>query len=224
MSLEDLMAELPEDPLICNTPAGGTLTVQHSDEKEYYTSAMRNYMETYKFTDFSDLMDLTRLLAFEVTVNRWQTFINRDKNYLDEELSVVERENYRKAVDSASSSISRLKEQLGMTRAERDAQNETVAGYIAQLRKRAAEFGVLRNAQAVEAHNQLGAILGKVGAFLRASPRERSMMRIEIGGKVETMSDAETILRWINTDVAAAFNEIDEAFRNGQQKYWTETL
>lgn len=116
-----------------------------------------------------------------------------------------------------SSQIDSIKKAMGLNKAARDAEANTdsVADYIQNLKARAKAFGIHRETQlrkALELMNELHAI---VGAFDRSDQEEREKIGFE--------SEAE-ILEWIRNTMLPEYTAIDEHFRQHDQRYWVRSL
>src|SRR5690606_23024444 len=82
---------------------------------------------------------------------RWQNWLGSGQNYDKEWLSKGEEEQYRRNIQDYSRAILEAKSKLGLTRDVRMADQENVAEYLTNLRRRALLFKKLRDEQIVKA-------------------------------------------------------------------------
>jgi hypothetical protein len=121
----------------------------------------------------------------------------------------------RRSLKETSSLISVIKNDLGLTKSQRDKDAYSSVGtYITQLKQRAKEFGVHREKQVstgITLCKQLFAILG---AYDRSDEIERKKIGFE---------NADEILEWIRNVMVTEFDAIDTAFITGTQRYWSDS-
>lgn len=198
------------------TPSGQQIEVMGKAEQSFYQGQRDKYQAENKFTNNSDLLDLDRLLFLELMIYRATSLIGRGKNYYDELLTPGEEADARKSLKENSALISTIKNDLGLTKSQRDkAQYESVGTYITELKRRAREFGIHREKQLTKAlvlMNQLSAV---IGSFDRSDEVERD--------KIGYRDEAE-IVDWIRDQMLPEFRQVDAYFRANAQKTWVRDI
>lgn len=198
------------------TPSGQTIEVLSDSERLFYEGQAARYQAENKFDNTSDLLDLDRLVFLELLVFRASSWLGRGTDYDGMTLTDRGEADCRRALKENSALITQVKNDLGLTKSQRDkAQFESVGTYIQQLKQRAKEFGVHREKQLAKGITLCQQLFSIVGAFDRADEVERA----KIG--FETEAD---VLDWIRTVMRPEFNEVDAHFRANQQKYWLRDL
>ena len=187
------------------------LEVQGDVEKTFYDTQKRKYLAENKFTAIADLTDLDRLLILELLVFRWSNWLASGRDY-ENFLTAGQEEQLRKSLKETSPQISQIKNDLGLTKTQRDKeQAESVGAYINELKIRAKEHGVRREKQLTKALCLIEELSSLVGTFDRSNKLERS----KIG--LETEAD---IVDWVRTSMLPEYREIDEYFRQHSQRFW----
>lgn len=208
--LDDLMDQVKSNVVIVTTPAGAEVKLLTEEEKRHYENLATLYQEHNAFSNISDLQELDRLLTMEIMVYRWTQWLTEERDYENEAVNVAD---LNKNINDASKEIRLIKKALGIDKATRDRSEETnVAEYISNLRRRAKEFGVMRNKQAVAAITLWKELIGKVDFYEGCDEIERKEFRAQ----------AEDVIHWIRQQ-DARFNEIDDAFRK-EQTLWVREL
>lgn len=197
------------------TPAGAVINVQGKAEEKFYREQAEKYLDQNRFTQVADLTDLDQLLMQELLTFRWAQQLASGRDYDGIFLTPSAEEQLRRNQADAAKTIASIKVSLGLNRATRAASEGSVAEYLATLRRRAKEFGVHRNQQAVEAITLMNELSSIVGTYDRSNEKERA----KSGFKTEA-----DIVEWIRSHAVPKFNKIDEEFREGSQKYWVGTL
>lgn len=197
------------------TPAGAAIRVQGRREQEFYKAQAKKYLEQNRFTQVADLTDLDQLLMQELLSFRWAQQLSAGQDYDNMFLTPAAEEQLRRNQIEAAKTIASIKTSLGLNRATRAASEGSVAEYLANLRRKAKEFGVHRNQQAVEAITLMNELASIVGTFDRSNDKERE--------KLGFTSEAD-IVAWVRDHAIPKFNKIDADFRAGNQKYWVGTL
>ena len=194
--------------------SGEDLTVLSSSEARWFTSSRDDYLSQTKFTETTDLRDLDRLLGLELTVFRMTQWLSAGHDYDGFDIDdVLLRRNLREY----SEQISRLKSSMSLTKAARNeaANAGDLAGWITNLKARAKIFGIHREKQLTKAlvlMNELSAI---IGAFDRSDAEERHRLGFE---------DDTEIVDWVRTRMLPEYREIDEYFRDHEQRYWIRDM
>ena len=208
------MAPPPPTAHLVTTPSGQTIEVLTDSERTFYEGQALRYQTENKFTNTSDLLDLDRLVFLELLVFRASSWLGRGTFYDGAVLSDRSESDCRKAMKENSELISRVKNDLGLTKAARDkADYESVGAYLTQLKQRAKEFGVHREKQLTKGVTLCHQLFAIVGAFDRADAVER--------GKIGFESEAD-ILEWVRTTMKPEFQAVDDHFAKNVQRYWTD--
>lgn len=198
------------------TLAGQTIQVQGSGERDFYVNQQQKYMAENTFTAITDLQDLDRLLFLELLVHRATCWLASGQNYHGELLSPSEEADCRKVIKENAPLISTIKNDLTLTKSQRDKEQfESVGKYLTDLKARAREHGIKRE-------KELGKMLalGKelfsiVGTFDRADEVERQKLGLE---------STDDIVDWVRTVMKPEFDRIDDYFRTHQQKFWVRQI
>lgn len=196
-----------------STPSGQTIGVLGDPERVFYEGQAARYMTENKFTNTSDLLDLDRLIFLELLIFRASSVIGKGENYDGTVLNDRAEGDARRAMKENSALISTVKNDLGLTKSQRDrAMYENAGVYIKELKQRAKEFGVHRETQLAKALTLCQQMFAIIGAYDRSDAVEK--------GKIgfETESD---IVDWIRTIMKPEFDAVDAHFIATTQKYWT---
>jgi len=209
-----------QQPVVVNlnrvaTPSGQYIEVLGDAERDFYEGQRKAYMAQNLFTNTSDLLDLDRLVFLELLIYRATSWIGAGQDYEGLRLSDAGETAQRRSLKETSSLISVIKNDLGLTKSQRDKDAYSSVGtYITQLKQRAKEFGVHREKQVstgITLCKQLFAILG---AYDRSDEVERKKIGFE---------NADEILEWIRNVMVTEFDAIDTAFITGTQRYWSDS-
>lgn len=193
----------------CALASGATIQVVDR-EADWFNETRDEYLHQAKFTERTDLQDLDRLLAMELSVFRSTQHLAAGVDY---EGSLIDEHTVQRDIKLMSAEISSIKKSMGLSKEARDAAaNEgSVAGYIADLKSRARAFGVMREKQLGVALVLMKEIFSTAGSHMRADEEERVKLGFET---------AEDVLKWIMEDVKPRFDEVDEYFREHEQRFW----
>lgn len=193
---------------------GARVQVLSQAESDYHAKLAREYQAQYDTTDASDLADLDRLLMAELQVFRLNSWLLAGSTYDGFTITGQDQMRHSRALKDLHLAISSLKNDLGMTKAqrERSANSGSVAAYIMELRTRAKEFGVHREKQLDTALEMMMRIKSMVETFDRSNDREREIMGIV---------NEHDIVEFLRHVVIPGYAEIDEHFQTHSQKYWT---
>jgi len=196
------------------TPSGQTIEVLSDAEHVFYDTQRGRYMAENRFTNTSDLLDLDRLLFMELLVYRATSWIGRGQDYEGLTLSDHDETAQRRSLKDTSAMISVIKNDLGLTRTQRDkAAYESVGHYLTQLKQRAKEFGIHRERQVASGITLCKQLFAIVGAYDRSDEVERKKIGFE---------NADEILEWIRDIMVVEFDKLDTDFIAGTQKYWSD--
>lgn len=198
-----------EDGLPVGLPSGATFYVLTQDEVDYIRDRVTRYLADNHFVNVSDLQDVDRMVTMECLAYRWSLWLSRDRDYFGDQ---IDSKALRGSVNDYSTEVRQLKKALGIDKVARDKQkgDDSVTEYLAQLRVRAKEFGVMREGQlnkGIELFQQLKMLLT---LHDNSDDIERREMRC-------TMDD---IAEWLRTVAFPEFDIIDEHFRLNKQKFW----
>lgn len=198
------------------TNTGSTFEVQGDAERDFWRNQKKKYEDEHKFTAATDHADLDRLLFLELMNYRATVWLSSGRNYFGEILTPVEVNECRKVIRENSPLISTIKNDLGLTKNQRDREQfESVGRYINDLKARAREHGVKREKELTKALCLVKELFSLVGTFDRSDEVERQKLGLE--------SEAD-ILDWVRTRMKPEFDQIDAYFRQNHQKFWVKTI
>jgi hypothetical protein len=191
-------------------PSGAALLLQSEREQRFYENAVRRYMEDFHYTLASDLRTLDRLVFVELMMFRWSCELaagSRDGKRLSHDLE----DDIRRNMKDSNLQISKLQNDLGMTYRQRKLEQlESLPAYLARLKEACVQFGKHREDQLLVALDLFNEILSGAGTLRRSNEHERRRLRWQ---------DADMFLEWLDNDVRAEFNKVDEHFRTHQKTY-----
>ena len=192
------------------SPSGATVRVMNQEEADHFERISAQYQTDNKFTNISDLLELDRILTFEIASYRYSQWFNRGEDYDGRKISAPDAQ---KALELFSKEIRGIKKDLGIDKSTRDRdQGENLAAYIASLGVRAKEFGITRNKQAVAAITLLMEIRALVALYENSSESERKTFGATL----------DNLVHWIK-EKSEEFDQIDAELRK-KQTYWTREL
>lgn len=203
-------------PLIkVKTVSGFEIEVMGRTEAKYFRDQMAKYTAENAFTAVTDLADLDRLLFLELMIFRWTSWLSSGKDYDGYMNSSVE-DQVRKNIKEVGPQISSIKNDLGLTKSQRDKEAfESVGQYLVDLKARAKEHGVRREKQLTAAICLTKELFSLIGTYDRSNELERSKIGLE---------SADDILDWVRFHMKPSFDEVDDYFRKNQQKAWVRRL
>lgn len=203
-------------PLIkVRTVSGFEIEVMGRTEAKYYRDQMAKYQTENAFTAVTDLADLDRLLFLELLIFRWTLWLSSGKDY-DGFMAQSVEDQIRKNIKEVGPQISSIKQDLGLTKSQRDKEAfESVGQYLVDLKARAKEHGVRREKQLTTAICLTKELFSLIGTYDRSNDLERA----KIGLETET-----DILDWIRFHMKPEFDAVDEYFQNNQQKFWVRRV
>jgi hypothetical protein len=189
-------------------PSGATFYVLTQDEADYLNERVRRYLSDNHFVNVSDFQDIDKMVTFEMLVHRWSLWLSRGQDYYGES---IDEKSVAQQVNAYSGELRLLKKNLGMDKVARDRArgDDSVAVYLASLRERAGEFGVMRATQACKAIEAIQRLKGMLIYFDNCDDIERREHGV-------TMADVFEVVREEITE----FDEIDSNFRANVQRYW----
>lgn len=198
------------------TISGQQLSLQTKTEQTFYQQARDKYLAENQFTAASDMRALDRLLLMEVQVFRWQWQLAAGVNYELEFLEPRDEAALQKALKETGPMISALQNDLGLTKNQREKdKHDSVGAYLTQLKISAKAFGVMREKQLGKAIELTKELFNVAGAYKRSNDKERSKLGFE---------SAEDVVDWVLEVMKPQFDEVDEHFRQNDQRFWLRKL
>lgn len=202
----------PRTRFAVKTCAGHEIELQSKKEQSFYVKARNKYLTDNKFTIDSDLRHLDRLLLMEVQMYRWQWQLAAGVDYDMESLEPTDEAALQRSIKETSIQISSLQNDLGLTKAQREKDNEeSVGAYLVKLRQRAKQFGVFREKQLGRSLELMNELFALAGSYKRANEGERRKLGFET---------AEDVVDWIVEVAQPRYQEIDDYFRENEQRHW----
>lgn len=193
------------------SPTGSDFNLQTKQEAEWYERQRDLYQVHNKFSNVSDLEDLSRLLTLEIMSYRWTTWLTQGFDYIQ---GRVDETALKNNLREYSTEIRLVKASLGIDRMTREKdKGEDVGSYIATLLSRAKEMGVHRNDQYQFAVTAFFELITQIDFYDRADAAERKEFGLS----------PESILDWFRTSIMPRWDEMQDAFR-AEQKIWISSL
>lgn len=195
------------------TPTGTTSPVMNQDEADFYNGQCHRYMSQFLFTNVADLADLSRVLFYELQMHRLSHWAATGTDY---DGVPVDAGQTRRAIKEYGDALSKVKNDLGMTKAQRDKEKEQDTGaYLVRLKQRAREFGIHRETQLRKALQLMNDLSYIVGSYDRSDQVERDKLGF---------STEKDILDWIRETMLPEFIAVDDHFRQNHQRMWLQEL
>jgi hypothetical protein len=193
------------------SPTGSELNLQTEQEANWYEAQRDKYLADNRFTNVSDMEDLSRLLMLEIMVHRWSIWLTQGFDYLAARINETELKN---AIKEYSVEVRLVKASLGIDRVTREKdKGESVGDYIAMLLSRAKEFGVHRDQQYDKSVTFLWELISMVQTHDRCDDEERRELDLT----------TDSIVDWVRKVVIPEWDDINNAFR-ANQKIWINDL
>ena len=190
------------------TPSGAEISLLTDDEARFYNQIAKQYQEHNKFTNISDLLELDRVLNLEVLCFRQSTWALLESDYDGKPVS----KDLQKNIKELSREIRDIKTGLGIDKKTRDlGKGDTIAEKWENLKRRALEFGYMRNEQLIKSHTNWKELEARITAYKNSTDVERTQFDLHL----------EDIVEWLE-EKFVEFNEIDEAFRESQAMWIRE--
>src|SRR4051812_38469215 len=95
------------------SPTGSDFHLQTEGEAQWYERQRDQYLEHNRFTNVSDLEDLSRLLTMEIMVYRWTTWLTQGFDYI---AGRINENDLKTAIKDYSTEIRQIKASLGIDR------------------------------------------------------------------------------------------------------------
>ena len=193
------------------SPTGSTFALQTEGEGAWYERQRDLYLQHNKFTNISDLEDLSRLLTLEIMVYRWSTWLTQGFDYMS---ARVDEAMLQKNIKEYSAEVRLLKQSLGIDRATREKdKGESVGQYVTSLLDRAKLTGIHRNKQYEFAVTSFWEMVSMIRTYDRCDEQERRELDLS----------TDSIVDWVRTKVLPQWDELNESFRE-EQKIWIRDL
>jgi hypothetical protein len=194
-----------------SSPSGSTINLQNEGEAIYYESQRDKYLADNRFTNVSDVEDLSRLLTLEVMVHRWSNWLTQGFDYLAGRVNETE---LKSNIKEYSVEIRLVKASLGIDRAQREKdKGETLGDYVANLLDRAKEFGVHRDEQYSKSVTFLWQLISMINTHDRCDEQERRELDLT----------PDSMIQWVRDTVMTDWDGLNQAFR-ANQKIWISDL
>jgi len=173
-------------------------------EVKWWIRARDLYLDQYKFDNIADMQDLDRLLQSELLSFRWGNWLAREADY---DKNVIDEPVVQKSLMEKDREIRLLKKHMGMDRKGRvESESQSTADYLAELKRRAKEFGVHRNTQVAKAIDLFMDLKTLIGLNGRTDDQEQAELGV-------TEHD---IIMWVRDTAIPEYEDIDNAFRKNQ--------
>lgn len=189
-------------------PSGATFYVLTDAEKEYIEDKIERYLSDNHFVNVSDMLDIDKMVTYELLHHRWVMWVSRQCDYWGEEVNVKALADL---AESYSGEIRQLKKALGVDKTTRDrtSGDDSVAARWDNVLQRAREFGYMRNRQAITAIEKMH----RIAAVMTVHKNMDEIERREFGFELDDVFE-------IIEDVVKEYKEIDEEFKMNVQRYW----
>lgn len=197
------------------TVTGHEIELIDRREKTFYETARDKYMSEFSFSMHNDLRALDRLLLLETQMFRCQWQLSAGIDYDGVDVDAADEVALRRAIKETAPQIAEVQKDLGLTKAQRESDDDTVASYLERLRVRAREHGVRREKQLGRSLELLNELFAITGAFMRSNENERRKLGFE---------SAQDVVDWIVEVAQPRYDEIDQYFREHQQKFWIRDM
>lgn len=190
--------------------SGKLVTVLTLTEADWFEETRDAYVKELKFTERTDLVDLDRMLVFELMVFRWTQWMGQGTDY---DGDMLDEKQITSNLKLYSDQLTKIKESMGLTKKLRDdAANEgNFAAWFTDLKARAKIFGIHRQHQLTKALTLMNELSTIVGTFDRSDDEERRRMGFE---------NEREIVGWVRTTMLPEYQALDQFFRENEQRYW----
>jgi hypothetical protein len=197
-----------EDGIPVTLPSGATYFVLTDTEEHYLRDKIGRYMSDNHFVNVSDILEIDRMVTFELLIHRWTLWLSRGKDYWN---NTINSKQLSDTVQEFSREIRQLKKGLGVDKTSRDRTrgDDSMAAHWDNLLQRAREFGYLRNEQFTQVITSFQRIKAIVQFHLNSDEIERK----------ENACELPDVLEVIQEEISK-FDQIDETFRFEKQRMW----
>ena len=204
----DYLGDLEEEGNIpVEAPSGALFHVLVEAERQYFEDVCNRYMSDNQFINISDVQDLDRVIAMELLVYRWSSWLTNETDYQG---LAVDPIALNKSIKDFSGEIRLVKKSLGIDRSAREKERgESAADYLSELGVRAKAFGYMRDLQHARSIELLQDLKALIDFHANCTPEERKENSVEV----------EDIMDWIRDIAIPEFDSIDIEFRK-EQRMW----
>lgn len=201
-------------------PSKATFHVYPS-ERAWFREKVAAYLRDFHFTNAMDLSMLDQLVKYELLDYRWTNELNRGLDMNDEPIN---EQNHVKRINDMAKSIEALRSKLSIDKVSRDKlkAQDSVIDYLMMLKRRAREFGIVREQQLGAALELFNELVGIVTAHDNMTEAERNEMRIYPNESYTYRTD--DVLRWVREYAFPKYGAIDEHFRHNSHRFWRQEL
>jgi hypothetical protein len=153
------------------------------------------------------------MLILELMVYRYGLYLSQEKDHWGES---IDGNALRRAVNDYSGELRQIKKQLGLDSMSREKSKgaDSIPAYLENLRRRALEFGINRNKMMDKGIELSQQVIALVTLWNNCDEQER----------LEQRCTAEDVCTWLRDTYIPEFQAVDEAFRQGQQRFWIQEL
>lgn len=214
---EEILALLGEDEesetalVVVEGSAGTEFHLLNMEEGRWFETSLERYTEQYHFDNIADLQDLDRMLGLELLSYRYANWLLRESDY---DGNPYDEKAAREHKDKIDKEIRSIKAHMGIGRKTRvESESQSVSDYLQDLKSRAGEFGVHRDAQNAKILNLFSELKKLVGLYARADEEERKQLGV----------DLTDIYVWITETAIPEFDRLDDHFRENQ-RVWIKDI
>lgn len=189
-------------------PSGDPFYVMTDGEAGYLRDKITRYLSDNHFINVSDMLDIDKLVTFELLVHRWSLWVSRGRDYYDEDINT---RTYADLISGYSTEIRQLKKALGVDKTTRDRTrgDDSIPALWDNLLRRAREFGYARNEQFYSVLTAFQRVKAVVTFYDNCTEAERKENHVTIEDVIDVIKDE-----------IATFDRIDEKFRFEKQQMW----
>lgn len=206
-----------DDTVPVDLPSGGTHWL-YRREVTHFSDLVKRYLADNAFTNVSDLQDVDRIVVMELLCWRWGNWLSQRADYW---WDPVDEKDLGRQLKDISGELRQLKSSLGIDKVARDKArgDGSISEYIANLRIRAKQFGIMRETQLDKALELFNELTAKVTLCENTTDDEQK----ELGCSMKDLYE------WIRDDALPEYELIDQHFRagiNGQpgQTSWIRSM
>ena len=197
-----------EEGLPVTLPSGATYYVLTDGEEQYLRDKIERYLSDNHFVNVSDMLEIDRMITFEMLIHRWSLWLSRGKDYWNEDINTRQ---FSDMINDYSREVRQLKKSLGVDKTSRDKTrgDDSIAAHWDNLLRRAREFGYMRNEQFVQVITSFHRIKAMITLHENSDTIERKENACELPDVLEVIKDE-----------IRKFDSIDEKFRFETQRLW----
>lgn len=197
-----------DDGIPVTLPSGAQYYVLTTAEEQYLQDKIRRYLEDNHFVNISDMLEIDRMVTFELLIHRWTLWLAKNKDYWNDPINA---DKLSATCSEYSREVRQIKKGLGVDKLARDKTrgDDSVAALWDNLRTRAREFGYARNEQFVAVLTAFHRIKASIVFYENCDEVERK----------ENACELTDVLRVVKEEIEK-FDQIDEDFRFKKQRLW----